>query len=78
MCAKWAILGGFGREKGGQKGVFWAPEAGKKALFAYRRAEWLEQGGFRARIRHYVSANARPKYNPGDHATGAKAESPYL
>ena len=33
MGAKGVIFGGFGREKGGQKGVFWAPEAGKKALF---------------------------------------------
>jgi hypothetical protein len=33
MCAKWVILGGFGQEKRGKKGVFWPPEAGKKASF---------------------------------------------
>ena len=30
---KGVIFGGFGREKRGQKGVFRAPKAGKKALF---------------------------------------------
>jgi hypothetical protein len=78
MGRKGVIFGGFGREKRGQKGVFWAPKAGKKALFAYRRAGWLAQGGFRARIGHYVSSSARPKSTPGDDATGEKAESPYL
>ena len=34
MCAKGAVFGGFGREKGGQKGAFGALEAGKKAFFA--------------------------------------------
>ena len=33
MGRKLAIFGGFRREKRGQKGVFWAPEAGKKAFF---------------------------------------------
>ena len=50
MGRKGAIFGGFGREKGGQKGEFGAPEAGKRRFFAYRRAGWLAQRGFRARI----------------------------
>ena len=33
MGRKWVIFGGLGREKRGQKGVFWASKAGKKALF---------------------------------------------
>jgi len=46
MCAKGVIFGGFGRQKGGQKGVFGASEAGKKALFCLpegwmARAEWF-------------------------------------
>ena len=33
MCAKGVIFGGFGREKGGQKGVFGASKVRKKAFF---------------------------------------------
>ena len=65
MCAKGVIFGGFGREKGGQKGVFGASEAGKRRFFACRRGDWRVQRGFRVRIGHYVSANARPKSTPG-------------
>ena len=72
------ISGGFGREKRGQKGVFRASEVGKKAFFACGRGDWRAQRDFPARIGHYVSASARPKYTPGDDATGEKAESPYL
>jgi hypothetical protein len=42
MCAKWVILGGLGREKGGEKGVFWAQKAGKKAPFCVAK-EFLGQ-----------------------------------
>ena len=50
MGAKRAIFGSFRREKGGQKGVFWASKAGKKALFlrtggvigGRREIFWLE------------------------------------
>ena len=68
MCAKWVIFGGFGREKRGQKGVFWASEAGKRRFFAYRRGDWRAQGGFLAKIGHYVSSSARPKSTPRDDA----------
>ena len=33
MGRKGVVFGGFGREKRGQKGVFGASKAGKKALF---------------------------------------------
>ena len=36
MCEKRVIFGGFGREKGGEKGVFGASKAGKKAFFCVR------------------------------------------
>ena len=70
MCAKWAIFGGFGREKRGQKGVFWAPEAGKKALFAYRRGGWQAQRGFPARIGHYVISYPGPQSPPWGRGEG--------
>ena len=78
MCAKGVIFGGLGWEKGGQKGVFRASKAEKKAPFACGRGNWRAQRGFRAIIGHYVSAKARPKSTPGDDATGEKAESPHL
>jgi len=62
---KWVIFGGFGREKGGQKGVFAAPKAGKRRFFACRRGDWRAQRVFGVKIGHYVSASARPKSTPG-------------
>ena len=78
MGRKGVVFGGFGREKRGQKGAFGASKAEKKTFFACGRGDWRAQEGFRAKIGHYVSANARPKSTPGDDATGEKAESPYL
>jgi len=65
MGRKGVIFGGFGRQKRGQKGVFGAPEAGKRRFSACGRGDWRAQRGFRDRIGHYVSASARPKSTPG-------------
>ena len=46
MCAKGVIFGGFGREKRGQKGVFWASKAGEKALFGVRKGKMAGGEGF--------------------------------
>ena len=43
MYAKGVLLGGFGREKGGQKGAFGASKAGKMVLFCVREG-WIAGG----------------------------------
>ena len=78
MRAKRVIFWGFRLQKGGEKGVFGASKDAKRHFWACGRGHWRAQRGFRARIGHYVSANARPKSTPRDDATGEKVESPYL
>ena len=51
MCAKWVIFGGFGRQKGGEKGVFWASEAWKKAPFRVPEGWMADAGGFSGQTR---------------------------
>ena len=46
MGRKGVIFGGVGREKGGQKGVFRAPEAGKRALFCVPEGKLAGAEGF--------------------------------
>ena len=65
MCAKRVILRGFGQEKRGQKGVFGATKAGKKAFFACGRGDCWAQRGFQAQIGHYVRMRSRPKTTLG-------------
>ena len=70
---------GFLGAKGGAKRRILGLESRKKRRFlAFGRGNWRAHRDFRARSRHYVSANARPKSTPRDDATREKAESPCL
>jgi len=76
-CAQKGCFSGVFEGKRGVKRAYLGPrKPEKRRFFAYRRGNWRAQRGFRAIIRHYVSANARPKSTPRDDVKGATDESP--
>ena len=70
MGAKGVILGGFGLEKGGQKGVFWASKAGKKALFCVREEKLGVTEGFSGQTRTLCHNTPPLGITPGGRCEG--------
>jgi hypothetical protein len=76
MGRKGVIFGGFGREKRGQKGVFLAPEAGKRALFCVPEGWMAGAEGFSGQNRTLCQRQRPAQIHPPIFAPGEKAESP--
>ena len=57
-------FGGFGREKGGQKGVFGASKSGKMVLFCVREGEMGVEGGISGQYRTLCLSRRPPENHP--------------
>ena len=67
---------GFFRQKRGQKGVFLAPEPGKRALFCVPEGWMAGAEGFSGQNRTLCQRQRPAQIHPPIFATGEKAESP--
>ena len=70
MGAKGVVLGGLGREKGGEKGVFVASEAGKKALFGVPEGKLAGGEGFSGQNRTLCQCQSPDQIYPQGRCEG--------